>query len=44
MLKLAREMKFVKVGIVSVDGTHIKANASKHKSVRYDRAGELEQM
>jgi hypothetical protein len=30
------------VGTVSVDGTHIKANASKHKSVRYDRAGELE--
>jgi hypothetical protein len=25
-----------------VDGTHIKANASKHKGVRYDRAGELE--
>jgi hypothetical protein len=33
----------LKVGTVSVDGTHIKANASKHKSVRYDRAGELEQ-
>ena len=27
---------------MNVDGTHIKANASKHKSVRYDRAGELE--
>jgi len=33
----------LKVGTVSVDGTQIKANASKHKSVRYDRAGELEQ-
>jgi hypothetical protein len=44
VLNLAREMKFVKVGIVSVDGTNIKANASKHKSVRYDRAVELEQM
>lgn len=43
VLDLAREMKVVKVGTVSVDGTHIKANASKHKSVRYDRAGELEQ-
>lgn len=42
LLELAREMGMVKVGTVSVDGTHIKANASKHKSVRYDRAGELE--
>jgi hypothetical protein len=43
VLRLAREMKLLKVGTVAVDGTHIKANASKHKSVRYDRAGELEQ-
>jgi transposase len=42
VVNLAREMGVVKVGTVSVDGTHIKANASKHKSVRYDRAGELE--
>jgi transposase len=42
VLRLAREMKLLKVGTVAVDGTHIKANASKHKSVRYDRAGELE--
>jgi transposase len=44
VLRLAREMKLLKVGTVAVDGTHIKANASKHKSVRYDRAGELERM
>ena len=43
VLRLGRQMGLVKVGMVSVDGTHIKANASKHKSVRYDRAGELEQ-
>jgi hypothetical protein len=43
LLHLAREMGLLKVGTVSVDGTHIKANASKHKSVRYDRAGDLEQ-
>jgi len=43
LLKLAREMKLLRVGTVSVDGTHLKANASKHKSVRYDRTGELEQ-
>jgi len=44
VLRLAREMGLLKVGTVSVDGTHIKANASKHKSVRYDRAGSLEQL
>ena len=27
---------------MSVDGTHIWANANKHKNVRYDRAGQLE--
>lgn len=30
VLRLAREMKLLKVGTVAVDGTHIKANASKH--------------
>lgn len=44
VLDLARQMGLVKVGTVSVDGTHIKANASKHKSLRYDRAGELEEL
>ena len=42
LLRLAREMGVLKVGTVSVDGTHIRANASKDKNVRYDRAGELE--
>jgi transposase len=42
VLMLAREMKVLQVGTISVDGTHIKANASINKSVRYDRAGELE--
>jgi hypothetical protein len=40
---LARAMGVLKVGTVSVDGTHIKANASKDQNVRYDRAGELDQ-
>ncbi len=44
VLRLAREMKLLKVGTISVDGTHIRANASKHKSLRYDRAGELERL
>ena len=31
----------MKVGLVSVDGTKLNANASKMRSVRYDRAKEL---
>jgi len=42
VLRLADEMDVLKFGTVSVDGTHIKANASKHKNLRYDRAAELE--
>lgn len=41
VLELASEMGVLKVGTVSVDGTKIRANASKHKSLRCDRAGEL---
>ena len=44
VLRLAQKMGLLKVGTVSVDGTHIKANASKHKGVRYDRAGVLEKL
>jgi transposase len=43
MLLLAKELKVLKLGTVSVDGSKIKANASIHKSIRYDRARELEQ-
>jgi transposase len=41
VLELARELKLLKVGTVSVDGTQLRANASKHKNVTYARAGEL---
>jgi transposase len=41
VLELARELGLVKLGRVSVDGTHIKANASKDKNVTYERACEL---
>lgn len=41
VLELARESKLLKVGRVSVDGTTLKASASKDRNVRYDRAGEL---
>ena len=41
VLRLAQELKLLKMGMVSVDGTTLKANASKNRNVRYDRAGEL---
>ena len=42
ILKLAKELGILKIGTVSTDGTKIKANASIYKSVRNDRAKELE--
>lgn len=41
VLQLAKELRLTKVGAVSVDGTKIQANASKHAAVSYQRAGEL---
>ena len=43
VLEMARELKVLKVGqiTVSVDGTKVLANASKHAAVSYDRAGEM---
>ena len=43
ILVLAREMGFLKVGSVALDGTKIKANASKHAAVSYKRAKEIEE-
>jgi transposase len=37
ILLLAKEMNILRLGMVSVDGTKIDANASKIKSLRYDR-------
>ena len=42
ILLLAREMGFLKVGTVAIDGTKVRANASKHASVSYKRAQVLE--
>jgi transposase len=42
VLQLARTMGVLKIGTVSVDGTHIQANASKNRNVRHDRARQLE--
>jgi hypothetical protein len=41
VLQLAQELRLTKVGAVSVDGTKLPANASKHAAVSYQRAGEL---
>ena len=42
VLELASELKVLKkLGGISVDGTKIKANASKHSAVSYKKAGEL---
>lgn len=43
VLEMARELKVLKLGqiTVSVDGTKVLANASKHSAVSYERAGEM---
>ena len=41
VLLLARESGLLRLGTVSIDGTKLDANASKIRSVRYDRAKEL---
>src|SRR6195952_1733895 len=41
VLLLARESGLLHLGTVSIDGTKIDANASKIRSVRYDRAKQL---
>ena len=42
VLQLARELGAARVGRVALDGTKVKANASKHKAMSYDRMGEKE--
>jgi transposase len=41
VLLLARESGLLRLGTVAIDGTKLDANASKVRSVRYDRAKEL---
>jgi transposase len=43
ILMLAREMGLLKLGKVSLDGTKIKANASKHHALSWEHACKLEQ-
>jgi transposase len=42
VLKLAQQAGMVKLGTVALDGTKIKANASKHKAMSYERMVETE--
>jgi len=42
ILILCREAKLVKLGHVALDGTKVKANASKHKAMSYGRMHEKE--
>ena len=37
VVRLAREMRLVKLGTIAVDGTKVKANASRHKAMSYGR-------
>jgi transposase len=41
VLQLARELKLARLGTISIDGTKMLANASKHAAVSYGRAGEM---
>src|SRR6266702_5982092 len=41
VMQLAQQLRLTRVGAVSVDGTKIQANASKHAAVSYQRAGEM---
>jgi transposase len=42
VLEMARQLGLVKLGHVALDGTKVKANASKHKAMSYQRMGETE--
>ena len=42
VVKLAREMGLVKLGTVAIDGTKVKANASRHKAMSYERMNQAE--
>ena len=42
ILMIARQMNMLKLGSVSLDGSKVKANASKHKALSYEHACKLE--
>ena len=42
ILTIPHQMKVLKLGKVSIDGTKVEANASKHKALSYGHACKLE--
>ncbi len=42
VLKLAKASGLLKLGVIAIDGTKIKANASRHKALSYGRMDEVE--
>jgi len=42
VLMLARETGVLKLGTVAIDGTKIRANASRHRALSYEHAGKIE--
>ncbi len=42
VVQIAREAQLVKLGVIAIDGTKVKANASKHKAMSYGRMKERE--
>ncbi len=42
VVKLTRELGLVKLGTVAIDGTKVKANASRHKAMSYERMQQAE--
>ena len=43
VLRLARELGAPRIGRVAIDGSKVKANASKHKAMSYDRMRDTQQ-
>lgn len=43
ILQIAHEMNFLNLGTVSLDGTKIKANASKHSALSWEYANKIEE-
>jgi transposase len=43
VVKLAREMKLIRMETLAIDGTKVRANASKHKGMSYGRMKEEEE-
>jgi len=42
VLKIAAELKLLKLGTVALDGTKVHANASRHNALSYQRANQIE--